>query len=305
MIRRAHLACVLLVLVAGPAVADYLKASRPVIVHEDHDSDSGEKARLARDETIDLASGTQTDGYYHVLLADGTDGWVYRTFVRRFPGAMPGAPPPAEPDGGVSTPAVGPGALDASAHVSTSCPPEGQTQLASLEALNRLKNRSVGPPPSVVVGTALEDLVTPDADGDDRDRWKPDKAIEIVGYVYDVKKGGVETCNCGATAEADRDTHIEIIADPSESDVSERFIVEVTPTWRRFIQATQGADWSTSALKTSILHKWVKVRGWMLFDSQHPQNAVNTNPNGTNLWRATCWEIHPITALEVVPAPVQ
>jgi hypothetical protein len=40
-------------------------------------------------------------------------------------------------------------------------------------------------------------------------------------------------------------------------------------------------------------------------DEQHPHHATNTIPDGTQLWRATCWEIHPITALEVVPEPVQ
>ena len=28
---------------------------------------------------------------------------------------------------------------------------------------------------------------------------------------------------------------------------------------------------------------------------------INTNPDGGNIWRATAWEIHPITAIEVLP----
>src|SRR5262249_49423373 len=46
--------------------------------------------------------------------------------------------------------------------------------------------------------------------------------------------------------------------------------------------------------------KFVEVTGWLLFDSAHVHEAENTNPGGRHNFRATCWEIHPITDLKVV-----
>ena len=63
-------------------------------------------------------------------------------------------------------------------------------------------------------------------------------------------------------------------------------------------------DWSTDALEASIEDRWVRVRGWLFWDGEHRHNAENTNPDGEQLWRRTAWEIHPVTGLEVVPAPV-
>lgn len=286
-----------LCLLAAPASADYLKTSRTAVVRQEHESGSTEVARLPKGEAVALIGSRQRAGYYHVRLADGADGWVYRTFVRRFPGPLPGAS-----GGETESPTPGAGALDASAFAPSDCPPEGDTQLPQLRELNRLKNRVIGPAPSAVVGTPIEDLVYP---GDDRTRWSTGRAVEVVGYVHDVKVGGIETCNCRAKDAEERDTHIELVQTPEATDVDERLVVEVTPTWRRFMRTTRGVDWSTAALKGSILGKWVKVRGWLLFDTQHVQNATNTNPDGSNLWRATCWEVHPITGLDVVAAPVQ
>jgi hypothetical protein len=41
----------------------------------------------------------------------------------------------------------------------------------------------------------------------------------------------------------------------------------------------------------------------MFFDDEHDDEAQNTAPNSTNKWRATAWEIHPVTTIQVVPCP--
>jgi hypothetical protein len=51
-----------------------------------------------------------------------------------------------------------------------------------------------------------------------------------------------------------------------QSDSSARMIVEVTPRWR-YIMRERGTDWSIRAVRDHFLGRWVKVRGWMLFDS--------------------------------------
>jgi len=57
---------------------------------------------------------------------------------------------------------------------------------------------------------------------------------------------------------------------------------------------------STATLKKQILHKRVMITGWLLYDLIHEGNAANTNPNGSQIWRATCEEIHHITGIKVV-----
>jgi len=121
-----------------------------------------------------------------------------------------------------------------------------------------------------------------------------------IGYVYDVKLGPVESVNCGARRVADRDTHIELVLNPMDSSAARRVIVEVTPRWRA-IMAARGIDWSTRALRDHFLGRWARVRGWMLFDVEHKGEAENTALGRPRNWRATAWEIHPITSIETAP----
>ena len=95
---------------------------------------------------------------------------------------------------------------------------------------------------------------------------------------------------------------MELVLDPMHSDGSARMIVEVTPRWR-YIMRERGADWSTRALRDQFLGRWVRVRGWMLFDTEHRAESENTVPGRAANWRATAWEIHPVTSMEVVARP--
>jgi hypothetical protein len=42
-----------------------------------------------------------------------------------------------------------------------------------------------------------------------------------------------------------------------------------------------------------------------LFDFAHASEAENTNPGHKGNWRATCWEIHPITNIKILDGPPQ
>ena len=81
-------------------------------------------------------------------------------------------------------------------------------------------------------------------------------------------------------------------------------VVEVIPRWLAIV-AAQGVDWSTRALRDRLLGRWIKVRGWMLFDVEHQNASENTVPGRERNWRATAWEIHPITSIEVVQRPAR
>jgi hypothetical protein len=175
------------------------------------------------------------------------------------------------------------------------CGLEGKADAARVKPLNVLKNRATAPA-TVDASITLERLMAP---GDDRNRWSTDQAVTITGLVVEVKPGGIESVNCGATDAQWKDTHIGIVVDAKQADTP--LIVEVTPRWRAAMHAA-GVDWSSAALKRELFAHDVRITGWLFRDDEHLQNAINTNPHGTTLWRQTVWELHPVTAIEVLPS---
>lgn len=178
--------------------------------------------------------------------------------------------------------------------------PDGSPPAQKEQTLNRLKNRRNAPVPQVMdPSVTLNRMLAP---GNDRGRFDESKGAEVTGYVIDVEQGGhPETANCANLTEEFTDTHITIaLADTS--DLKQTLIVEVTPWWRQKMKE-QGVDWSTATLRQTIKGKMVKFRGWLLFDLDHINEAINTRPANARKapWRKTIWEIHPITAMEVTP----
>jgi len=183
------------------------------------------------------------------------------------------------------------------------CGMSGRTKIARIKALNREKNRYVTPAHQHIDGNiSLRDMLR---SGTDANRFRTDRAAVITGFVVSVKPGGIESCNCWAEQMKWRDTHIDIVMNPQEaSDKTRPVIVEVTPRWRAIkakasLTGTRPVDWSTPALASSILGKWVIITGWMFFDGEHADEAENTHPNGKHNWRATAWEIHPVTNIQI------
>lgn len=84
------------------------------------------------------------------------------------------------------------------------------------------------------------------------------------------------------------------------STETRRVAVEVTAQCRE-LKALQGGDWSTAGLRARFKHKRVRVRGWMFFDDEHDDESENTAPGHAGNWRATAWEIHPVTSIELAP----
>jgi hypothetical protein len=180
------------------------------------------------------------------------------------------------------------------------CGLDGTAKTANLKKLNQMKNRYTVPQDNQLDHSiTLSALLAP---GDDKTRWNSTSGAEVTGFVLDVKPGGGETCNCGKTDPVHTDTHIELVLHATDTVMTQSVVVEVTPRLQAIMSAS-GIDWSTKTLRKQILHKWVKVRGWMTFDSQHANAAENTNPGGAHNWKATAWEIHPVTDIQYVAAP--
>lgn len=131
--------------------------------------------------------------------------------------------------------------------------------------------------------------------GLDLNRFNPQDYVSIEGYVYLVKLGNSETCNCDSKNPSDQDIHIEIVK--NLNSVVKRgigtniIIVEINRYTR------QSIDYNF--IKT-LVNKKVQVQGWMFCDKEHKQNSFNTANVFTNVWRATCWEIHPVMSINEV-----
>src|SRR5438132_1462821 len=162
--------------------------------------------------------------------------------------------------------------------------------------LNRHKNRYEIPDEGELdPDVSLPALLAP---GKDVKRFDQEKAARILGFVINVKSGGSESCNCGATNPDERDTHIELCLAAAAPE-TQRVVAEVTPRLR-MLKKKAGEDWRTPALEKAIKGKWVQVTGWLTFDTAHIKQAENTNPGHKGNWRATCWELHPVTDIKVL-----
>lgn len=178
------------------------------------------------------------------------------------------------------------------------CPLEGDAKNTAVRQLNSLKRRITTPAPADIDSQVT--LAAMAAPGFDTSRFDTKRGATIVGYVADVKVGGVESVNCHTHDPKYRDTHIELTLDPLHDAESKHIIVEVTPQWRETM-AAEGVDWTTPTLRAQLLGRWVKVTGWLFFDEEHANAAENTASVTNHIWRATVWEIHPITSIEVLP----
>lgn len=176
------------------------------------------------------------------------------------------------------------------------CPAQGDAHQALARELNVYKNREDPPPATRIDRNATLAAVL--APGQDLERWSRRNGAVFEGVVVGVKPGSVETVNCHAKDLLDRDTHIELALNP-DAEPRARVIVEVTPRWRRKMSSI--ADWSTAALNSQLLGHRVRITGWLFDDLEHKRQAENTNPGGATNWRATIWEIHPVTAIVVLP----
>lgn len=174
------------------------------------------------------------------------------------------------------------------------CPQQGWALTTGMRAFVRLKNRSALPRPSDFdERVTLDTLLKP---GDDRDRWSEERAAGIEGYVVGVRRGGIEAANCYSLTM--RDTHI-YVAQSLNAPPRERVVVEVTPRMKEWAKA-QGDDWSESALESRLIGHWCRIEGWMLFDLEHADESENLSSGSTQNWRATAWEIHPVTNITVL-----
>ena len=229
------IAAVLVILLPLTAVGQDAVVKRNVNLRADPSSANPPIRLLRPRDEISLIE-PRTNNYYHVVAADGVEGWVWGNNIR------------------VVFPPHGP------VEVYNSCPMEGSARSTGGQAVNRLKTRFTAPGTGDInAATTLTAILQP---GDDENRWQHSDGVTVTGYVVEAFRGSVETVNCGASATIHRDTHIEVALDVNNTADNQRFIVEVTPKWRAYV-GQLGQDWSTATLSNTLEGNCAEFTGWM------------------------------------------
>jgi hypothetical protein len=168
------------------------------------------------------------------------------------------------------------------------CPSAGIALTTRARDLHRLKNRT-----SLPTVTDFDSRVTLDAllqPGDDRDRWSNNRAARVQGEVIDVAYARPEATNCFNPCR--RDIHITL-AKHEGAAKTEQVVVEVTPNFQR-------GGWSEETLQAQLVGHWCEFEGWMYFDVGHAEESENIFPGKPENWRASAWEIHPVTKITMI-----
>jgi hypothetical protein len=174
------------------------------------------------------------------------------------------------------------------------CPSAGIALTSRAANLHRLKNRTTFPQAADFdQGVTLDALLQ---SGNDSNRWSSDRAARVQGEVIDVAYARPEATNCFNPC--GRDIHI-VIASHKGAAKREHVVVEVTPRLRAWA-ATQGMDWSEETLQAQLVGHWCEFEGWLYLDVGHTEESENINPGNPENWRATAWEIHPVTKITVI-----
>ena len=174
------------------------------------------------------------------------------------------------------------------------CPSAGIALTSRARNLHLLKNRTAFPQESDFDSrVTLDELLKP---GDDSTRWSTEHAARIQGEVIDVAYARPEATNCYSPSR--RDIHI-LIAKRKDAAKNEQVVVEVTPHLRDWA-AQQGMDWSEQKLQEQLVGHWCEFEGWLYFDVGHAEDSENTAAHNPTNWRATAWEIHPVTKITIV-----
>lgn len=173
------------------------------------------------------------------------------------------------------------------------CPASGFAFSTERRELHRLKNRTAIPQPSDFdTRVTLEKMLQP---GDDRERWSQTRAARVEGYVVSIANGPFELTNCYVPGSYDIHIHIGLRPD---APPREQLVLEITPRMQEWA-SRQGWDWSEATLRRELLNRWCYFEGWLMYDSHHADESENNAPGHADNWRATAWEIHPITNFQV------
>jgi uncharacterized protein YgiM (DUF1202 family) len=288
--KRLLVVSVLCLLWSEILSAQSVKVKRSVNLRAEATTSSAILEKLSPDTDLALLDGNKTAGFYHVTAPDGQTGWVWSKNVSVLSST------PSQPSG-PSTPTASlftqlenarktavpqPLVIDGS----QVCGPTGDATNGAAITLNTNKNRIDIPGDSDYVDLTWSQLESLPTDQVDNFVSAPVRAVGFLSHQIKVENtGSGESTNCHKTADDMVDWHI-YFTQSANQPISAAVIVETTPRTRPLHK------WTTAMLSAFVNSTTeVRISGWLMYDSEHI-GVIGTQ-------RATVWEIHPITKIEV------
>lgn len=322
---RAAFAALMILCGTAAGQAQEAVATTTVNVRSGYSSSSRILDHLTEGDTVSLLSATKRNGYYHVEEADGTRGWVYSRYLELIDGSVPASTPALVPVGRAAPqvdPAWGIGkpAPRVALFHRAGFPDCAAVGSPGDTITDRLKNR-VDEPASYhpVTFDAILALPYPKNHKPQRTSWPQADvdviapyegiAVSVTGFI--AKKRGIivesapyskngESTNCHATDPDGVDWHMTLVKNPDD-EKSAGIVVETTPRVR-----ANGHPWTPDMFTSAIAAEdSVRISGWLLYDPEHFAQTTNYDPARPShgaVVRATLWEVHPVTRIEVFDA---
>ncbi len=239
-------------------------------------------------DSVSLTSNRKRLGYYHVRAADGSVGWVWARNVNvAGTGGTPAALSLTVPDSllaQLATAIVAPVPQPLVINGQTVCGAKGDATQQKFQALDSEKNRTDIPDSYITLGwDQLKGLPTTD-----HAKYEG-SPVQVEGFLSSQIKQETgapgESTNCHLLQPDETDWHMYLTNQPNQT-IDKAIIVETTPRTRPL------HHWQKSQLD-NLVNKSTKVRisGWLMYDFQHVGEI--------GAHRATVWEVHPITRIEV------
>jgi len=174
------------------------------------------------------------------------------------------------------------------------CPPEGDATRENKKELNRKKNKDVNID-SLQEPEELElrKLLPSVRRKNDRKLWKEGAYVVMEGYLVDFAEQGPESCNCGEARVADKNGDVHMFLGLAKNSAKKNcLVIEITPKFKDMFP-----DYKEQFLKKKAK---IRVYGYLFYDFPHEKDAFTTCNACTHIWRKTPWEVHPITAIEII-----
>jgi len=243
---------------------------------------------LSAGTQVTLISSKPRSGYYYVHAADGAMGWVLAKNVRiasskgnvhvqtasgsllnQLQAARVAAVPQALVIGGQEV-----------------CAATGNSSDPKMIELDSQKNRTDIPQATAYIPVDWDVLKGLPSNSPDDLQGAPVMVTGYLSHRINVEdKAPGESTNCNLLNDDEVDWHIYLTSAPNQA-ISLAIIVETTPRTRPL------HTWDKSVLDALLnTNKQVRISGWLMYDFQHVPEI------GTE--RATVWEVHPITRIEV------
>jgi len=286
--------------------------TRNVNLRPDASTDNPPLETLKRGARLTLLEPEATDGYYHVQAPDGQSGFVWSKNIRVSGPAPTPNPTPLPTPSPVPTPIPGPSSTPTPSASPTStpgdvfaqlmaarkaavgqplvingtqvCAAEGDSSDPNTQALNDNKNRTDLPGASDYVEIGWNDLKSLPSNRVADFQGAPVMVVGFLSHHVQVETGG-ESTNCHLHSPDQVDWHM-YLTNAAAQGIADAVIVETTPRTR------PAHKWTTATVGSVVdTATQVRISGWLMYDIEHV-NVIGKQ-------RATVWEVHPITRIEV------